>query len=217
MRQRLLLIGITCVLVLSGWSGVLASVLCPHAGRSAVDVAGDKEIARTEAVEVVVFSTGDETHDCCRIRLGGAASAHDSVPDRHVSPQAPHDAHAQIQSASHDAHAATPSASPASEPTSGDDTDAAAETCHAAPPRDASLDAPTSSCAHCMGRPEQPTAPASARQASDERRISTGDIPPDRKMHAPTTSFFIPATSTRRRAPPTGRTRRHVLNSIFLI
>lgn len=223
MRQRLLLIGIASALILGGWSGVLASVLCPHAGRVTVDVAGDRDVAVMEAVEVVVVATSVETHDCCRIKLRrGAASAHDAMPDRHASRPTSHDRHATIQSASHDdTHAVTPPASSMNEQAAaatGDDTAADTETCDDAATRYPNLDAPASECAHCMSRSEPPPATASAREASNARRDSTAAASRAAKMHAPPASSFIPATFPQRRAPPPGSsTRRHVLNSIFLI
>jgi hypothetical protein len=46
MRQRLLLCGIACALIVGGWAGVLAAVVCPHAGGTA--------------------TAGEASHDCCR-------------------------------------------------------------------------------------------------------------------------------------------------------
>ena len=53
MRQRLLLFGIACALILGGWAGALAAVACSHAGAS----------------------SGREPHDCCRSEDGGEAAS----------------------------------------------------------------------------------------------------------------------------------------------
>lgn len=53
-RERLLIVGVACALVLGGWAGVFAAVVCPHAG---------------------VASRGEASHDCCRGGDGGDAAA----------------------------------------------------------------------------------------------------------------------------------------------
>lgn len=131
MRQRLLLTAIICTLTLGDWGGVLASVLCPHAGNIAhaaltdvasEDVASEHETRREASVHqapddaaVVVVSTSADAHDCCRVRLprakrphtdGDSATraSHGDSQDAHATPHpASADMRATAQPPSHEA------------------------------------------------------------------------------------------------------------------
>ena len=213
MLRRLLITGLFSALLLCGWGGAFAAVMCPHA------------LARAAAAG---------THACCRARMPGRAPA----PEKKAAKPSPH-CHAQPEQASstrgaRSAHGHESQASRASEHgdrathSASHEAEAPLEAAHATrEDRAASrllLDErgaawavrPSDVCAHCVGDSKRPTAPAKARGGEGARRVESRPEPRPQRPLPIVFASFAPEVIPVQGAPP-GAARRHALLGVFLI
>jgi hypothetical protein len=218
MPRRLLFAGLLNALLFCGWGGVFAALMCPHAAARAADA---------------------EPHECCRARLARKAakptSTHCHAPsdepggahEAHGGAHRSHDgAHVQDASVAHDAEHGAESSQPSSgaeqvsQPSHG--------TAHAARggraggglvregARTVRAVQSSAGCAHCVGQPEQPNAPAKARGSEGARREQSRPAPRAQTPNGFSLASFAPAVIPVQGSPP-GTSRLHVLLNVFLI
>jgi hypothetical protein len=205
MLRRLLFAGLLNALLLCGWGGVFAAVMCPHAAARALDAA---------------------PHECCRARLARKAAqpASTHCHARADEPGGAHEAHEGAQSSPDGAHVQDGAAAShgaehgaqSSQPSRGAEQVSRPShvTAHAA--REGRAVQSSAGCAHCVGQPERPNTPAKARGGEGARREQGRPVP---HLQAPTEfslASFAPAVIPMQGSPPAAA-RRHVLLNVFLI
>ena len=200
MRRHLPLIGLTCALLVSGWNGALAAALCPHT-----------EGAADEAASVSNPPT-DDAHACCR--LSGKSKSGDGE-DAHCPDAArKEENHSSRPNGASPHHQAAP-LQQADRHVEGHKTAPNKHHHHAAGNSTAEL---SSSCGHCVRRPQQPPAFAPARTAGKAKHgVAAPAARVEGRWH-PVVSLLTLSAPVARGAPPGGGgARRHVLISLFLI
>lgn len=212
MLRRLLSAALLNALLLCGWGGVFAAVMCPHAAHAGA-------------------------HPCCRARLKQKAekptSQHchkqsEASGDAHEAAQNSHDGARLHNSDSHGAEHGAQQISQTSHDT-GHVSQPSHGTAHAARgeraeggsvlegARAAWVVRSSEGCAHCVGRPEKRDAPAKARSGEAARRELKSRPAP--RVQAPTSASFAsfaPAVIPVQGSPPTP-IRLHALLGVFLI
>jgi hypothetical protein len=218
MLRRLLSAGLLNALLLCGWGGVFAALMCPHASARA---------AR------------GGLHECCRARLPREA-AKPTSEHCHARAESPGDAHEahdearrsqdgetlQDSSASHGSeHGAQISQTPHggghdSQHSQGAD-DGAREGLDDGGPFPGGAQAAwavrsSEGCAHCVRKPERPNAPSKARGGEGARREQSRPVQHARTPPAASYASFAPAVIPVQGSPPAA-SRLHVLLNVFLI
>jgi hypothetical protein len=219
MPRRLLFAGLLNALLLCGWGGVFAALMCPHAAARAAEAA---------------------LHECCRARLTHKAAQPTSTHchARADEPDGAHEAHDGAQRSPDDAHIQDGAAAShgaehgaqSSQPSRGAEQVSRPShvTAHAARegraggglvregPRAARAVQSSAGCAHCVGQPEQPNAPAKARGGEGSRREQSRPAPHDQAPNGFSPASFAPSVIPVQGSPP-GTSRLHVLLNVFLI
>jgi hypothetical protein len=204
MLRRLLLNGLLSTLLLCGWSGAFAAVLCPHAQAArAASVAGAHDCCRARAMKKAAPPTAQ-----CHKQREMAKGAHAAHEARSVRGAHGHQAQASLKLA-HAAQASREAAQRTRREQSDDGPVLEKE--RMAWAARAALD-----CTHCMGRPEPPNAPAETRGSEGSRRELIRPEPRAQRMAAFSFELFVSAVIPMQGAPP-GAARRHVLLNVFLI
>jgi hypothetical protein len=234
MLRRLFTAGLLNALLLCGWGGVFAALMCPHASARAAR-GGAHECCRARLRREAAKPTsahcharaetpGDarEAHGVAREGRDGAtlqtsSAAHGSEHAAHVS-QTPHGGESQTPHGD-ESQASDGGEGDASRPAQGATAEGAREGLNDGGPfhgaeRAAWAVRSSEGCAHCVSKPERPNVPAKARGSNGARREQSR---PAQHVQAPTASAsFAPAVIPVQGSPPAA-SRLYVLLNVFLI
>lgn len=217
MPRRLLFAGLLSALLLCGWGGVFAAVMCPHAPARAAN-AGLHPCCRARLKQKAAPPTSphchklteapDEAHEPARDSHGGAparaAETHGAEHAAHVS-RAPRLA-GQVSRPSPPSHGTAPAARGGR--AGGGLVLEGARAARAVQSSEA--------CAHCVSRPERRNAPAKARSGEGARREQSRPAPRAQAPASHSFASFAPAIIPVQGSPP-APARLHVLLNVFLI
>ncbi|HEU4596848.1 MAG TPA: hypothetical protein VFS10_17055 [Pyrinomonadaceae bacterium] len=187
MLRRLTFAGLLNALLLCGWGGVFAAVMCPHASARAADAA---------------------FHECCRARLTRQAAPPSSTHchARTNEPGDAHEAHDGAQSSTDAVHLQDEAAS--------HEADHGAQSSQ--PARAALAVQSSEGCAHCVRKPERQNSPSKARGVEGARREQSRPAQQAQAPIGFSFASFAPAVIPVQGSPPVAG-RLHVLLNVFLI
>jgi hypothetical protein len=203
MLRRLLINGLLSALLLGGWSGAFAVVLCPHE-RAASDAAGTHDCCRALSTKKAAQQAGSH----CRKQAETAKGSHEAHKAQSLRVTHAHDAQSP--------HAPERSLQVSRETASGAQERRPGGGLMRESQSAVSVVQAPGDCAHCVGRSEHGSAPAKARGGEGSRRDELYQEPRAQRASSFSLASFAPAIIPLQGAPPFA-SRRHVLLNVFLI